>query len=126
MRRSIAFPAALLAISCAASPPSPAPRQLPNELAGRIAGKPERCVLIQAGEGLRFSEGDSQTLLYGNGRTVWANDLGPHCTISPNDILINEPLAPYYCRGDLVRSLDHISKIPGPACVLGDFVPYRR
>jgi hypothetical protein len=83
-------------------------------------------VLIQAGEGLRLSESGSHLLLYGNGRTIWANDLGGECAISPNDILITEPLAPYYCRGDLVRSLDHISRIPGPACRLGDFVPYTR
>jgi hypothetical protein len=126
MRRSIAFPAAFLAVCCAASAPGPAPRAPASELAGRIAGRPERCVLMQAGEGLRLSESDSHILLYGHGRTVWANDLGRQCEISPNDILINEPLAPHYCRGDLVRSADHLTRLPGPACKLGDFVPYTR
>jgi hypothetical protein len=27
---------------------------------------------------------------------------------------------------DLVRSFDRLSRIPGSACVLGDFVPYTR
>jgi len=30
------------------------------------------------------------------------------------------------CRGDIVRSFDRLSKIPGPSCVLNDFVPYTR
>jgi hypothetical protein len=28
--------------------------------------------------------------------------------------------------GDLVRSFDSVSKIPGPSCRLGDFIPYTR
>lgn len=105
-----------------------APQQAsaPSELANRIAGKPERCTLIQAGEALRVSDTDPHLLLYGRGRTIWANRVTPACGINRNDILVTDPIGPNYCRGDLVRSFDRVNKVPGAACKLGDFVPYTR
>ena len=41
-------------------------------------------------------------------------------------ILVVEPFGSQYCRGDRVNSLDPVSHLPGPACILGDFVPYSR
>ena len=84
-------------------------------IAGAIIGSPE---LIAA-------DSDRHMLLYGNGRTIWANRLG-QCTFGSDDVLVTEPMGSYYCRGDLVRSFDRLSRIPGPACVLGEFVPYNR
>jgi hypothetical protein len=43
-----------------------------------------------------------------------------------NDILVTYPIGSQYCRGDITRTIDRISRMPGPGCVLGDFVPYRR
>jgi hypothetical protein len=114
---------ALLAGSCAA--PQPEPSRAPVELAGRTAGPPGRCVLIQQSQALRISETDRHTLVYGSGRTLWANHLG-QCGFGSDDVLVTEPIGSYYCRGDIVRSFDRFSRIPGPACVLSDFVPYRR
>jgi hypothetical protein len=110
--------------SCAAPPPDSAPRQA-SELVGRAAGAPQRCVLIQQSEGLRVADGDRHTLVYGSGKTVWANHLGG-CGFGSGDVLILEPLGSYYCRGDLVRSMDALSRIPGPSCILSDFIPYNR
>jgi len=121
--RVIILAAALSA--CAAPQPEAAPRQ-PRELTGRTAGAPQRCVLIQSSESLRTSDDDRHTLLYGSGRTVWANPLGPSCGFGSNDVLVTEPLGSYNCRGDIVRSIDRYSGIPGPSCVLGDFVPFTR
>lgn len=121
--------AALLVVgtlaACAAPPPYEA-QQPPRELAGRTAGPAQKCVLIQRSEGLRTSNNNGHTLLYGSGKTIWANDLGPGCGFAYNDLLISEPSGSYYCRGDIIRSMDRYSKIRGPSCVLGDFVPYRR
>lgn len=64
-------------------------------------------------------------MLYGSGRTIWANNLGS-CRFGYDDILVMQLYGSQLCRGDIVRSLDRLSRIPGPACVLGDFVPYRR
>ena len=77
-------------------------------------------------QSLRVSDSNRHTLLYGSGRTIWANLLAPHCSFRFDDLLVTEPTGSYYCRGDIVRSLDRISGIPGPACVLGDFIPYSR
>jgi hypothetical protein len=122
MRSAPLFLAATLA-GCAAPQPTDTPRE-PIELAGRTAGAAQRCVLIQQSESLRVSDTDRHTLLYGSGKTIWANRVG--CGFGSNDILVTEPVGSYNCRGDLVRSIDRYSRIPGPACPLGDFVPYVR
>jgi hypothetical protein len=116
--------AALLLGSCAV--PQPEPQSPPMELAGRMAGPPQRCVTIDQTSSFRLSENDRRTILYGSGRTIFANYLGPHCGFRQDDVLVTEPFGSSHCRGDIVRSFDRNSHIPGPACILGDFVPYRR
>jgi len=121
LRSVIALPFAVTA--CAAPPPA-APTGLSLELAGRTAGAPQRCILIERGEALRVAEGDRNMLLYGGGGTIWANRLPQGCTMGSRDVLIVEPIGSQFCRGDLVRSIDALSHLSGPACALGDFVPY--
>lgn len=123
MRLSVFLAVAALA-ACAAPQPA-APRQQAVELTGRTAGAAQHCIPIVRTQALRVSDSDPHTLLYGTGRTIWASDLGPGCGLSVNDVLISEPLS-RYCRGDIVRSFDQMSRIPGPTCALGDFVPYTR
>jgi hypothetical protein len=112
--------------ACAAPPPQGSAPRHATELTGRTAGAPQRCVQMVPSEGLRIADGDRHTLLFGHGKTVWANDLGPSCGFGSNDVLVVEPLGSSYCRGDLVRSFDSFTEIPGPACILGDFVPFTR
>jgi hypothetical protein len=121
------LPALALALaSCAPPPPAGQQQGAAEELVGRAAGAPQRCVSISAQQSLRVSESDSHLLVYGDGRTIWANPLGPHCSFRRDDVLVTEPVGSFYCRGDIVRSFDRISHIPGPACVFGDFIPYNR
>ena len=115
---------ALVLASCAPSPP--AAQGPASELAGRVAGPPKSCVSITPPQSLRISDRDPHLLIYGDGRTVWANPLGPHCSFRYDDVLVTQPTGSQYCRGDIVRSIDRYSHIPGPACVLGDFIPYNR
>jgi hypothetical protein len=115
---------AMLLESCTAPQPGPASGQ--SELAGRVAGKPERCVLIERDEALRVDEGNRHTLLYGHGGRIWANHLAPNCGFNRGDVLVIKPIGSDYCRGDFVRSFDPVSRFPGASCVLGDFVPYTR
>lgn len=124
MRITLIATLAVLA-SCAALPQDSAPRPA-IELIGRTAGSAQRCVQIDQGQSLRVSDTDRHMLLYGNGHLVWANRLSASCGFSSSDTLVTEPIGSYYCRGDLVRSFDQFTKIPGPTCVLGDFVPYAR
>jgi hypothetical protein len=116
---------ALVAGSCAA-PQLEEPSRPPVELAGRVAGAPERCVSIDQLEALRASDSNRHVLLYGSGRTLWANQLGRSCGFGRDDVLVTEPIGSRHCRGDIVRSIDRYSRIPGPSCILGDWVPYRR
>jgi hypothetical protein len=125
MKRFLLLVIAPLA-ACAAPQPSPAPQRVAVELAGRTAGPAQDCIPIVRTEPLRLAEGDAHMLLYGRGTTIWANSLGPGCGFSYSDTLITESHDGRYCRGDLVRSTDGISRVPGPTCVLGEFVPYKR
>jgi hypothetical protein len=124
MTRTIAALAFLL-VSCAVPPPGVQEQGPPLELAGLAAGPPERCVQINSQQSLRLSDTNRSVLLYGDSRTTWANNLG-QCRFRADDILVTEPFGSQYCRGDVVRSVDRQSRIPGPTCILGDFVPYRR
>jgi hypothetical protein len=124
MRHWFAFVALTgLGAGCAPSPPaSPAPVA---EIAGRTSGPPQRCVGINPTGSLRVS--GEQTLIYDSGATLWVNRPGEGCPgIGSDDILVTEPTGSQLCRGDVVRTLDRLSKIPGPVCVLGDWVPYAR
>jgi hypothetical protein len=64
-------------------------------------------------------------LLFGSGSTIWLNT--HRCPgVTDNDLPIFEPSGSQYCRGDIVRTVDRLTHVPGPSCVLGDFVPYAR
>jgi hypothetical protein len=115
----------LLLAACAAPQPV-GPERPPIELAGRTAGIPQECLTFDRTEALRVSETDRHVLIYGNGRTIWANDVGPSCGFSLHDVLVTKPVAGRYCRGDVVRSFDRTSRTPGPSCTLGNFVSYTR
>ncbi len=116
----------LVTALAACAPQAPLPPSGPiTEIAGRVAGAPQRCVPTQQTQGLRIV--NRTTLAYGSGRTVWVNRMDPKCSgFSQWDLLVVEPIGSQYCRGDLVRTVDPVSKIPGPACQLGDFVPYTK
>ena len=113
-----------LAAGCAPAQPAGAPAPI-AELAGRTAGPPQQCVPTQLTGSMRIA--GPQVILYGSGRTIWVNRLPAHCPgMSPMNSLIVEPFGAQYCRGDHIRTVEPTSRIPSPACILGDFVPYTR
>jgi hypothetical protein len=128
--RHMTFRLSVLALSllvASAAPSTAAEQRHPaKELAGRTAGAPERCVQFRPGAQFRISDSDRHMLLYGSGKTIWANDLGNQCGFRWNDVLVTRSDGSFYCRGEIVRSVDNLSRIPGPACILNDFVPYKR
>ena len=119
-----AFGLALLVGSCTAPQPNAPPGR--SDLAGRVAGAPQRCMPIERDQALRVDEGNRHTLLYGYGQRIWANHLAPNCGFNRGDVLVVKPIGSNYCKGDLVRSFDPVSRFPGSSCILGDFVPYTR
>lgn len=115
---------AALAVGCAPAQPAAAPAAIP-ELAGRTAGTPQSCIPIDQSTSLRIV--NKNTVLYGSGGTIWVNHLRTECPGADRaQFLVAEPTGSQYCSGDQVQSLDPLTRIPGPVCVLGDFVPYRR
>lgn len=123
MRKLFLIAAAVAANAC--SPAASPGVGLAQETAGRIAGPAHSCISSDAGQGLRVL--DAQTLAYGWGRTLYINHLDPGCPgISSTSTLLVDRLGPQYCRGDRVQGLEAGASIPGPMCVLGDWVPYRK
>ena len=118
---------ALLALAgCAATPLGPTPEReaLTRDLAQRVAGEPRSCVSATPAQGLTVV--DERTIAYHSGATIWLNHLRSACpSLRPPVTLIVEMHGSQYCRGDTVRAQPLHSSIPGPICVLGDFVPYR-
>ena len=121
VKRSFAIGLAMVA-GCTAPPPA-STTNIP-ELAGRTAGAPQRCVTFERNDGLHIA--GPHTLTYRDGRTLWVNSV-PSCSpLRFSDILVIEPVGTRYCSGDIIRTRDNVSFIPGPSCRLNDFVPYRK
>ena len=116
--------AATLIAGCAA-PPSPPGPPVAQETAARVPGPAQACISTNPQQNLHAI--DASTLAYGSGRTIFINRLGAACPgITPTSTLIVEPGTPGdYCRGDVVRGREIGASIPGPACVLSAWVPYR-
>jgi hypothetical protein len=95
-----------------------------SELAGRIAGAPQSCAPNSPNENLRVI--DSSTVAVGSGSTIYINHLGAPCPgLAPLSTLIIDVQTGRYCRGDRFRALEPEAIIPGPTCILGDWIPYR-
>ncbi|HEX6374472.1 MAG TPA: hypothetical protein VFZ91_02005 [Allosphingosinicella sp.] len=119
------LPLLLLASACAAGPPPSREADLSRDLAGRTAGAPQDCVTASPSANLVAR--DAQTLVYRRGRTFWVNRLDAVCPgLDPLSLVIVDAHGSRYCRGDRIRALEPGRSIPGPACLLGRFTPYRR
>jgi len=114
---------ALAALAAIAAAPTPL---ADHSLAGRTAGKPQRCLGVPGGKTFTTAEADPQLVLYDDGKTVWANRLGAACGFEPGEMVIADQPAPYYCNGDFVRQGKLVELSPfARRCTLGNFVPYR-
>jgi hypothetical protein len=119
----MAIASAVLLAGCTAPGPAATTAAVP-ELTGRTAGAPQRCIRLERHEPLRVA--GPHTLAYGRGRRVWINAVPECAAFKHSDVLVTDPIGTQLCRGDLVRSLDAASRIPGPVCRIGDFIPYTR
>ncbi|WP_395622449.1 hypothetical protein [Sphingomonas daechungensis] len=101
--------------------------KLDSWLAGRVAGKPMRCI---APDKTRSPIGiDDGTLLFRDGPRIWRNDLqaGQGCSdLSGLRTLGREGNRLRVCRGERLLVVDMPTGSTVGACILGDFVPYER
>ena len=110
---------------CTAPPPPVANNAPIADIAGLVAGAPERCVGTTQSQGFRAA--NRNTLVLRRGKSVWVNQPKGGCGgFGQWDVMVTEPIGTQYCEGDLIRSFDPVTKIPGPTCQLGAFIPYTR
>lgn len=123
MQKLLLFGLTMLAgCSRAVVPPG---ADLARTIAGRVAGPAQSCVSTQSASNLRAI--DPATLGYGSGSTVYINQLGGPCPgLRELSTVIVEVQGGRYCRGDHFRAVELTGGIPGPVCILGDWVPYRK
>jgi hypothetical protein len=111
-------------LSCAQSN-APADAALSQELAVRAAGAPQTCIPTVPNGSLHAT--DSSTLVYRSENTIYINHPAAPCSaLAPFNTLIVEAESGHYCRGDRVRGLELGATIPGPVCILGDWIAYRK
>jgi len=123
MKRSLIMLLATLA-GCMSSVSDPSP-SAPAELASRPAGKPQSCISIGLND--RLTPLDESTVAYRSGHTLWVSRLDAPCRrLDPVNIISIERSGTQVCRGDHVRVIEPPVTVPGPICILGDFVPYSR
>ena len=124
----ITRPAILLmasALMSCAQPNTPSEPPLSRDLAGRIAGAPQTCITTDPSIGL--SALDPSTFVYRYGSIIYVNHPRAPCTgVAPFNTLIFERQAGRSCRGDRIRVLELGAGIPGPVCILGDWIAYRK
>ena len=122
------LPILILVAGCAttaADGPTREQRALAEDLEGRIAGPAQACVPARQAQSLQIV--DQRTIAYRDFDTVYVNRLDADCpTLRPFNVLVIETHGSQYCRGDRVRGQEPNSSIPGPFCLLRDFVPYRK
>jgi hypothetical protein len=130
---SLAAMASLAACAAGDAQSSPSPmtekqaKLLKDNLGGKVAGEPVRCISgSTASNVIRVS--DDMLLYRVSGRLVYQNQLRGSCPglARDSDVIVSEQYGSQLCSGDTIRLVDRMSKIPGPVCILGDFVPYRK
>ena len=119
-----------LALGCVADDGvelSPATRaQLDAALAGRTAERPLACVAQRELRGNR-SLGEDVILFEGASHTVYVNRPSGGCArLDVGRALVTRTTSSQLCRGDIATVLDPVNGTEWGACILGDFVPYRR
>lgn len=123
--------AALLIGSCSTAPAeqtrSPrAAQELANELAGRVAGPPQRCITTY--RTTKVHPIDDFTILYDQGGIIYVQHPRGGCpgVGSGTDILVTRQTSNQICDGEIARTVDLTSRIERGGCVLGPFTPYTR
>ncbi len=95
-----------------------------DPLAGRVAGPPQNCITLRAGNGPTIV--DRTTILYRDGGRLWkATPIGA-CTMSmePISTVVVEVYGGQLCQNDRFRILSPGMSIPSPFCRFGPFTPY--
>ena len=103
-------------------------QKLDKALKGKVAGKPVSC--ISSRNSSNFTRISDDMLLYRqSGNLVYQNNLRNKCPGLGDDydiIVVKSFNGSQLCRGDWITLVDRLGGIPGPTCVLGEFVPFTK
>ena len=128
---SLAAAVAVLA-ACSTAPAgqerSPqASKELADELAGRVAGPPQRCITTY--RTTRVHAIDDWTIVYDQGSTIYVQNPRGGCPGigSGDDILVTQQVGTaQICDGEIARTIDRTARVEHGGCVFGPFVPYTK
>ena len=129
MRKILLSLTAALTIGTAFAAPAAAERrspeaQLAQEIEGRVAGDPVRC--IQA-RNLRSRVINRTAIVYEEGSTIYVNRLrGGRDSLNQFDVMVNDIRTSQICSGEAVRMIDPAGGMLTGIVFLDEFVPYRR
>ena len=131
MRLLIFATAAVGLAACATAMNQPEQRseraqaQYDRLLAGKMAGRPAKCLPLQRSNDMVVIDDD--TILYRDGRTTYVNKpLGSCNQLGRGSYaLVTRSQGSQLCRGDIGTVTDLTSGMVVGSCALGDFVPYK-
>lgn len=105
---------------------SKASNELAEALAGRVAGKPVRCIFTDPSVETQVI--DDWTILFRTGRTVYVQNPPGGCPGLGNRsrTLVTRSIGSEMCEGDINSVADLRNRMGGPTCVFGPFIPYRK
>ena len=129
--QAIALCGAALLSSCSAAPAEQArnPKaadELAKALSGRVPGKPQRCIFNDSS--VETIVIDDSTILFRDGRTVYVQHPPGGCSGLGNRsrTLVTRPVGSQMCQDDINHVVSLGSRMGGPTCVFGPFIPYRK
>lgn len=101
---------------------------LEAELAGLVPGEPTDCLPTPIRTQVNSRTFGSTIVYRVSDRQKYRNDTTGGCERASDGraILITSNPIGRSCRGDIVQTVDPVSRIPLGSCALGAFTPYRR
>lgn len=99
--------------------------ELSKQLAGLVPGKPQECIQQRS---YNDSSRVGDTILYNFSRNdIYRTDTNGGCFgLRRGDAIITKSYTGQLCRGDIVQTVDLVSRIPSGSCTFGPFVRYRK
>ena len=97
----------------------------PDPFAGRVAGKPVRCITDGSTSGPTILD-DRNILYQGTGRIWKVQPVGECRSLGPFKTLVVVKYGSQTCANDRFRVLEPGTTIPSAYCRFGQFVPYTK
>ncbi|HSQ96385.1 MAG TPA: hypothetical protein VLM18_09885 [Croceibacterium sp.] len=128
MTLSKLIPAAVAVAALAFGVPAAANKageaKLAKILAGRVAGKPVRCLDINQRRNMDVV--DRTALVFRDGSTLYVNRPTGVELLTWSDVPVFKVFGDQVCQNDIVHLRDRSTGMGGGSMTMGDFVPYRK